>query len=72
MRSSGTVMIPTLLSITAILVVEVPVAWYLSQHTSLGINGVWIAYPVTFAAMLIFQSTYYRLVWRKQKVEKLI
>jgi Na+-driven multidrug efflux pump len=37
-----------------------------------GINGVWMAYPVTFIAMLILQSTYYRLIWRKQKIQKLV
>jgi putative MATE family efflux protein len=72
MRSSGTVMIPTLLSIGAILLVEVPVAWLLSQRLGFGINGVWIAYPVTFVTMLILQVTYYRLVWRKKRIQKLI
>jgi len=42
MRSSGTVMIPTLLSISAILLVEVPVAWFLSQRMGMGING-WVS-----------------------------
>ena len=70
MRSSGTVLIPTTLSILAIVLVEVPVAWFLSHR--IGINGVWTAYPVTFIAMLVLQSTYYRLVWRKQKIQRLI
>jgi putative MATE family efflux protein len=70
MRASGTVMAPTLLSIAAIVLVEVPVAWFLSRR--IGIDGVWWAYPCTFAAMLLFQSTYYRLVWRKRKIERLI
>jgi putative MATE family efflux protein len=70
MRSSGTVLAPTLLSITAIVVVEVPVAWLLSGR--IGIDGVWWAYPLTFATMLVLQSTYYRLVWRKRKIARLI
>jgi putative MATE family efflux protein len=70
MRSSGTVLVPTLLSISAILLVEVPVAWMLSQR--IGINGVWIAYPVTFVTMLILQVSYYRLFWRKQRIQKLV
>jgi putative MATE family efflux protein len=72
MRSSGTVMIPTLLSISAILLVEIPVAWLLSQKLGYGINGVWMAYPATFITMLILQSSYYRLVWRKQRIQKLV
>jgi putative MATE family efflux protein len=72
MRSSGTVMIPTLLSISAILLVEIPAAWLLSQKLGYGINGVWMAYPITFVTMLILQASYYRLVWRKQKIKKLV
>jgi len=70
MRSSGAVMVPVILSISAILLVEVPVAFVASRH--LGLDGVWVAYPACFIAMLLFQSTYYRLVWRKQKIQKLI
>jgi putative MATE family efflux protein len=70
MRSSGTVMVPTLLSISAIVLVEVPSAYILSRHY--GTNGVWMAYPITFVAMLLFQATFYRLYWRKQKIKKLV
>ena len=69
MRASGTVMVPVALSICAILFVEVPVAWILSNR--IGVDGVWIAWPVTFTAMLIFQATYYRLVWRHRKIERI-
>ncbi len=72
MRSSGTVLVPVALSISAILLVEVPVAWLLSQKLGFGITGIWIAYPVTFITMLVLQSTYYRLVWRKQKIQRLV
>lgn len=72
MRSSGTVLWPTLLSITAIVIVEVPAAYLLSGRFGLGINGVWWAYPLTFATMLVLQSTFYRLVWRRKKIERLI
>lgn len=70
MRASGTVLPPTILAISAILLVEIPVAFFLSGR--IGIEGVWWAYPATFATMLIFQSTYYRLVWRRKKIRRLI
>ncbi|MBK7117028.1 MAG: MATE family efflux transporter [Proteobacteria bacterium] len=72
MRSSGTVMVPVMLSIGAILLVEIPAAWLLSQRLGFGINGVWMAYPITFIAMLVLQSSYYRLFWRKQKIQRLV
>jgi putative MATE family efflux protein len=72
MRASGTVLVPTLLSVFAVFFIEVPVAWVLSQRTSLGIDGIWIAYPVAFCAMLLLQGTFYRLVWRKKTITCLI
>ncbi len=70
MRSSGTVMVPTILSISAILLVEVPVAWIMSRR--IGIDGVWMAYPAAFFTMLLLQASYYRLVWRKQRIQRLV
>lgn len=68
MRSSGTVLWPTLISVFSIWGVEVPIAYALSQHTTLGLRGIWIAYPIAFATGLIFQTTYYKLVWRKRDI----
>ncbi len=68
MRSSGTVLWPTLISITSIWAVEIPVAYALSTHTSLGLRGVWLAYPCAFISGLIGQTAYYQLVWKKRKL----
>ncbi len=70
MRASGTVWVPMGISIFCIALIEVPVAWFTSHR--IGINGIWIAYPVTFVAMLGLQTAYYRLVWRKQAIRRLI
>jgi putative MATE family efflux protein len=70
MRSSGAVFWPTTLSITAIWGVQVPMSYLLSR--AIGLEGVWIAYPIAFIAMFLMQSGYYRLVWRKKTHERLI
>ena len=69
MRASGTVLVPTLLTMLAIAGVEIPVAWVLSGIY--GLNGIWAAYPVAFLAMLAMQTAYYRLVWRKKPIHAL-
>ena len=69
MRASGTVLAPTGLSILAILGVEVPVAILLSER--IGIDGIWIAYPAAFTAMLIMQGSFYGLVWRRRSIRAL-
>lgn len=70
MRSSGTVLAPTAFAILAILLVEVPVAWFLSR--AIGIDGVWWAYPAAFIAMFVMQGGYYTFVWRRRAIKALV
>ncbi len=70
MRASGTAIAPMLLSLVAIAGIEVPAAFILDRH--LGLQGIWIAYAMTFCVMCILQMSYYQLVWKKQRIERLI
>ncbi|MCR8960532.1 MATE family efflux transporter [Variovorax sp. S2] len=70
MRASGSVLVPTAISILCLIGIEVPVAWFMSHR--IGLNGIWYAYPVTFGAMLLLQTAYYRLVWRKKAIRRLV
>lgn len=70
MRASGTVFAPLILSVIAIALIEIPSAIALSR--SIGVEGVWIAYPICFCAMLILQMGYYLLVWRGRRIQRLI
>lgn len=72
MRASGTVLWPTVISVVSIWFVEVPVAYYLSYHTSLGIEGIWIGYPAAFIVSLILQYAYYKLSWQKKRITRLV
>ncbi|CAG9611908.1 Multidrug export protein MepA [Bacillus rhizoplanae] len=72
MRASGTVLWPTIFAVVSIWLVEVPVAYFLSYHTSLGIKGIWIGYPAAFIASLLLQYGYYRLSWKKKRITRLI
>jgi putative MATE family efflux protein len=71
MRASGDVLIPMLLSLGTIAGVEIPGALFLSQ-TSLGLNGIWVAYCMSFATLLVLQAGYYMLVWRKKEIRALV
>lgn len=72
MRASGTVLLPTVIGVVSIWLVEVPVAYYLSYHTSLGIEGIWIGYPAAFIVSLILQYAYYKLSWQKKRITRLV
>lgn len=69
MRASGDVMVPTGLSILAIVAVEVEVAWVLSGV--IGLRGVWLANPASFVAMPLLQWGYFMLRWRRRPIVRL-
>lgn len=71
MRASGDVLVPMLLSLGTILIVETPLALYLST-TSLGLHGIWWAYATSFSTMLVLQAGYYWFFWRHKPIKKLI
>lgn len=70
MRAAGVALTPMLLSIFAIVAIELPSAVILS-HT-IGLEGVWAAYPIVFCAMLVLQMGYYLLVWRRTAIRRLV
>ncbi|HEY8296485.1 MAG TPA: MATE family efflux transporter [Candidatus Baltobacteraceae bacterium] len=70
MRSSGTVLWPTVIGVFSIVGVEVPAAYILMHHY--GLNGVWMGYPIAFCTGLALQFAYYKLVWKKKTHERLV
>jgi putative MATE family efflux protein len=70
MRAAGVALTPMLLSIFAIVAIELPSAVILSR--TIGLDGVWAAYPIVFCAMFVLQMGYYLLVWRKKAIRRLV
>ncbi len=70
MRSSGTVWAPLSIQMFAIAGIEIPSAILLGR--TVGIDGIWAAYPIAFSSMFLLQMSYYLLVWRKRAIERLI
>ena len=70
MRASGVVLMPVAISIFCVLGVELPVAYLLNAQ--FGLEGVWMAFPLTYLAMLGLQTAYYRLVWRHKSITRLV
>ena len=70
MRSSGTVLWPTAISIFAIWGAEVPAAYLLMHH--FGIDGVWMGYPIAYAVLLVLAFGYYELFWKGRTHQRLV
>ena len=70
MRASGTVTVPMIINIFAILAIEVPCAYLFSQWW--GLQGIWYAYALAFVCLCILQGLYYQLVWKRKTIQALI
>jgi len=71
MRSSGDVLFPMLISLGTVVLVETPLALYLST-TPLGLHGIWTGYATSFCTMFVLQGLYFWFVWRKKPIKKLV
>ncbi len=70
MRASGDVVIPTAITITVLAVLELPMAWWLSR--SFGLMGIWMAFPLSYTLTLCLQTAYYKLVWKKRPIRRMV
>jgi putative MATE family efflux protein len=70
MRASGTVTVPMIINIAAIIGIEVPCAYLFSQWW--GLQGIWYAYALAFVCLCILQGLYYQFFWKKKTVTALI
>ncbi len=58
-NGAGQTVIPMMLTLISLWLVRVPLAWYLSQRTPLGIKGIWIAMAAGFAVTGAVGYLYY-------------
>ncbi len=70
MRASGTVTVPMIINIVAILFIEVPFAYLFSEWW--GLKGIWYAYALAFVSLCILQGLHYQFFWKKKAVKALI
>ncbi len=70
MRASGTILIPTTISLTCLLFVLIPLGWVFDGL--LGVRGIWLAYPVAYSFGLLLQAAYYFGVWKRRPIRKLV
>lgn len=70
MRASGVVIVPMILALVSIALVELPAAVILSEVV--GLEGIWMAYALSFASLLLLQGGYYFLFWRRKEIRALV
>lgn len=70
MRASGTVLVPTLISLGCLGALLFPLGWAFSNV--FGLRGIWMSYPATYAVALLLQAAYFYGVWKKKPIRKLV
>jgi len=68
-RASGNMMIPLLFSIISFWVLQFPTAYILSKHTSLGILGLWWAFPISYVVTALISIVWFtKGSWKNKRL----
>jgi len=68
-RGAGNTMVPMMLSIISLWVLRFPLAYLLSQHTSLAEVGIWIAFPAANVIAAIITIIWFsKGTWKQKKI----
>lgn len=68
-NGAGDTRTPTFMNVFAFWVVQLPLAWWLSQHTALAQRGVFAAVPIAYTALAIVSAFFFRRgAWKRMAV----
>lgn len=69
MRGAGDTLIPMFITLFALWIIRIPIAWFLSQK--IGVDGIWWAIPIAWFFGMTFSYLYYRTgKWKSKSVVK--
>jgi putative MATE family efflux protein len=68
-NGAGDTITPTLINIVSFWLCEIPLAWFLANHTSLGVDGVFAAIPVSNTVMTVISLIVFaRGTWKLRRI----
>jgi Na+-driven multidrug efflux pump len=71
MRGAGDTLIPMFITLFALWLIRIPMAYFLSSH--IGEKGIWWAVPIGWTAGMIMSFLYYRTGrWKRKAVVPMI
>ena len=71
MRGAGDTLIPMFITLFALWIIRIPLAFLLSQRSWLGTDGIWWSIPIGWMAGLMLSYTYYLTGrWKKKVIVK--
>jgi putative MATE family efflux protein len=71
LRGAGDTLVPMFISLFSLWLIRIPVAYFLSMNSSLGVHGIWLSIPIGWTVGLILYYLYYLSGrWKKKAVIK--
>lgn len=70
MRASGTVLVPTTITLSLLAFVLFPLGWTFNR--AFGLPGIWMAHPATYLIGLTLQACYFYGVWKNKPLRRLV
>lgn len=69
LRASGNMVVTMVLTLVSQWVIQFPLAYVLAKHTTLGVNGIWWAFPITNVIIaLITIGVFVKGDWKKKRL----
>ena len=66
-RAAGNTIMAMILGIISMFILEIPLAYWFSKQTNLGVDGIWRAFPITNIAMAVICYMIYQRGKRKER-----
>jgi putative MATE family efflux protein len=68
-NGAGDTVTPTMINVVSFWLCEIPLSWFLAHHTSLGVNGVFTAVPISNTVMTVLSLVVFaRGRWKLRKI----
>jgi Na+-driven multidrug efflux pump len=68
-RAAGSTLASMMLTLTTIWMILLPLAYFLSQHTSLAEKGIWLAFPIAdVLSAAITSAWFFRGSWKNKRI----
>ena len=65
LRGAGATVVPMFITLFSLWLIRIPLAFFLSKHTSLGVEGIWWSIPIAWFIGTVGSYIYYKIGWWK-------
>ncbi len=69
LRGAGATLVPMFITLFSLWLIRIPLAYFLSHHTSLGVEGIWWSIPIAWFMGTVGSYIYYKMgTWKKKAI----